>query len=181
MSSERTLPPGPWLKTPGWRAGAWLIGLVLLVWFVGWLLGDSFDPGTWKPLAVLALGVLLSVPYGWAWVKGRAPEPPPPPAIVPQATVRGDGRSTYVLVNPAPTKARYWLGRKAGDLGPLSWLLYTLFWRWPLMVGDAVLTVIWRGMTRLFGFNGGPSMQSFDTSSIDTIDYPEDLPPPGSF
>ena len=181
MSDERTLQPGPWRKTPAWRAGAFLIGIVLLLWFLDWLTGDLVDVGWWKPFAVVVLGILLSVPYGWAWVKGRAPLPPTPAALVPQAAVQtGESGSTYVLVNPAGGPSRPGLTRKTRDLGPVSWFLYTVLWRWPVMVGDAALTYFWRGMTRIFGFNGGPSIESFDPIEADQVESPEDRPPPGS-
>jgi hypothetical protein len=176
VNSERTLQPGPWRKTPGWRAGAFLIGLVTLVMFVDWVTGDLFDVGWWgRPILVVILGFILSWPYGWAWVQGRAPEPPRPAVIVPQAAVeQGEHGSTYVLVGPHPAERRPGLGRRAKDLGTLGWFLYTIFWRWPVMIGDAILTVVWRGLTRLFGFNGGPRRDH----TLGQIDYPEDLPPP---
>ena len=71
-------------------------------------------------------------------------------------------------------------GRRVRDLGPVSWFFYTLLWRWPLLAGDAALTLFWRGMTRIFGFNGGPSIQSFDPVEADQVDDPEERPPPGS-
>ncbi len=43
-----------------------------------------------------------------------------------------------------------------------------------MLVGDAILTVFWRGLTRLFGFNGGTQRDH----TLGQIDYPEDLPPP---
>ena len=181
MSDERTLPTGPWLKTPGWRAGSWLIGITLFLLFLDWLTGDVVDVGWWRPLGVMTLGVLFSVPYGWAWVKGRAPPPPPvAAALVPQATVQaGERGSTYVIVGPT-APSRQGLARRVRDLGPVSWFLYTLLWRWPLLAGDAVLTLFWRGMTRIFGFNGGPSIESFDPIEADQVEDPEDRPPPGS-
>ena len=180
MSDERTLQPGPWLKTPGWRAGAWLIGVTLFLWFLDWLTGDLVDVGWWRPFLISILGLLFSVPYGWAWVKGRAPLPPPPAVIVPQAAVQtGEQGSTYVIVGPNGGAGRRGLGRRARDLGPVSWFLYTILWRWPLMVGDAVLTMFWRGMTRIFGFNGGPSIDSFDPADLERIEAPDDRPPPG--
>ena len=175
MNPERALQPGPWLKTPGWRGGSFLLGLTVLVMFVNWILGDLFDVGWWgRPLLVILLGFLLSIPYGWAWVQGNAPLPPKPAVLVPQAAVQGDDRgNTYVLVG-AEAGGRRGLGRRARDLGALGWFLYTIFWRWPVLVGDAILTVFWRGLTRLFGFNGGPHRDH----TLGQIDYPEDLPPP---
>jgi hypothetical protein len=181
VNEGRTLQPGPWLKTPGWRAGAWLIGVTLILWFLDWLTGDLVDVGWWRPLLIFVLGLLFSVPYGWAWVKGRAPLPPKPVAVVPQAAVQtGEQGNTYVIVGPTGGPGRPGLRRRAGDLGPISWFLYTILWRWPLMIGDAVLTVFWRWMTRIFGFNGGPSIEAFDAVEADQVDYPEDRPPPGS-
>lgn len=182
MSDGRVLQPGPWRKTPGWRAGSWLIGFTLLLLFLDWLTGDLVDVGWWRPVGLLLLGLLLSVPYGWAWVKGRAPLPPvAAAALVPQAAVQtGESGNTYVLVGPTAAAARPGLGRKARDLGPVSWFFYTLLWRWPLLAGDAVLTVVWRGLTRIFGFNGGPSLERVDAIHVDQNEYPEDRPPPGS-
>ncbi|HSJ73676.1 MAG TPA: hypothetical protein VK904_05115 [Miltoncostaeaceae bacterium] len=181
MSDGRTLQPGPWRKTPGWRAGAFLIGITLLLWFLDWLTGDLVDVGWWRPFAVFVLGLLFSVPYGWAWVKGHAPPPPPAAVLVPQATVQGGEQgSTYVIVGPTGAASRPGLGRRARDLGPLAWFLYTVLWRWPLMVGDAVLTILWRGMTRIFGFQGGPSIGNLDPGQMDQVDDLEERPPPGS-
>jgi hypothetical protein len=151
-----------------------------MLWLLDWMTGDLVDVGWWRPLLFMFLGVLLSVPYGWAWVKGRAPLPPKPAALVPQAAVQQEeGHDTYVFVGPVP-ETRYGLARKVGELRPISWFFYTLLWRWPLLLGDTLLTAFWRGMTRLFGFNGGPSIKSFDPSSADQVEYPEDRPPPGS-
>jgi hypothetical protein len=174
VSRERPLQPGPWLKTPGWRGGSFLVGLVLLAILVDWITGDLVDFGLGRPLLVLLLGFAMSVPYGWAWVHGRAPEPPKPPDILPQAHVEGERGSTYVIV--APT-ARPGLGRmvRARELSPFWWLLYTIFWRWPLLAGDAVLVAVWRGITRIFGFNGGPRLRDYRPGQIDS---PESVPPP---
>lgn len=174
MTRERTLHPGPWLKTPGWRGGSFLVGLTLLALLVDWITGDAVDLGLGRPLAVMVLGFLMSVPYGWAWVHGRAPLPPKPPDVLPQAHVEGERGSTYVIVSPT---ARTGLGRsvRARELGPLGWLLYTVFWRWPLTVGDAVLSVAWTGITRVFGFNGGPRMRD---SAPTQVDRPESFAPP---
>jgi hypothetical protein len=78
--SEGTLQPGPWLKTSGWRGGSFLIGLTLMVLFADWLLGSRFDVGWSRPVLVMLLGFLFSIPYGRAWVKGDAPLPPKPAA-----------------------------------------------------------------------------------------------------
>ncbi len=178
MNPERTLQPGPWLKTPGWRGGAFLIGLTVLVLFVNWILGDAFDVGWSRAALVVILGFLLSVPYGWAWAHGRAPLPPKPAVVVPQAAVQtGEHGNTYVVVGP-DTGTRRGLGRRSRDLGAIGWFFYTVFWRWPLLIGDAVLTVVWRGIARLLGINGGPRVQDLSPRQMGEADYPDELPPP---
>lgn len=179
MKRERVLLLGPWLKTPGWRAGAWLVGIAVLLAVLDWAAGDLINltlGRVWT--AALIGGFALSAPYGIAWVKGRAPEPPKPPNLLPQATVQGDRGHTYVIVGP--NTARPGLGRsvRARELGPISWAIYTVLWRWPLMTGDAILVGFWRVVTRVFGFNGGPQARGFDAAQVDEIDYSEDLPPP---
>jgi hypothetical protein len=64
------------------------------------------------------------------------------------------------------------------DLGAVGWFFYTVFWRWPVVIGDAVLTLIWRGITRIFGFNGGPRIQRYDPRNLEDVDRPQDLPRP---
>jgi hypothetical protein len=173
VNRSETLQPGPWLKTPGWRFGAWLLGIAVLAVLVDWITGDAVDLG-WRVYLVMLLGFLISVPYGVSWIRGQAPPPPQPATLVPQAQIQGEGTgNTYVLVGPTTT-ARFGLGRKPKDLGPIAWFFYSVFWRWPLVAGDAILTAAWRGINRLFGFNGGPRRDH--TSGH--IDYPDDLPPP---
>jgi hypothetical protein len=177
--SEGTLQPGPWLKTSGWRGGSFLIGLTLMVLFADWLLGSRFDVGWSRPVLVMLLGFLFSIPYGRAWAKGNAPLPPKPAVLVPQAAVQqGEGGSTYVVVGPTGGPRGPWLRRQVRDLGALGWFFYTIFWRWPVLIGDAVLTLIWRGITRLLGFNGGSRIQRYDLRTLDDVDRPQDLPPP---
>jgi hypothetical protein len=179
VNRERVLVPGPWLKTAGWRGGSWLVGLMVLLIFLDLITGDLVDIGWRRPTLLMFLGFLMSVPYGWAWVKGRAPLPPKPAVLVPQAAIQGHGESgsTYVFVGPTGG-ARPGLGRRTRDLGPIAWFLYTVFWRWPLLVGDAILTVVWRGIDKVFGFNGGPRASDFDPSQVDEFANPERLKQP---
>jgi hypothetical protein len=180
VNAGRTLQPGPWLKTPGWRGGAFLIGLTVLVLFVDWITGDLFDVGWWgRPLLVVFLGFLLSVPYGWAWMHGKAPPPPKPAVVVPQAAVQaGESGNTYVVVGPDNAVTRPGLARRARDLGAIGWFFYTVFWRWPLVIGDAILTMVWRGIVRISGVNGGPRVQDLSPRQLEGVEHPQDIPPP---
>jgi hypothetical protein len=110
---------------------------------------------------------------------GKAPLPPEPAVLVPQAAVQGgENGNTYVLVGPNDALTRPGLARRARRLGPVAWFFYTVFWRWPLLIGDAVLTVIWRGIIRVAGVNGGPRLQDLSPRQLEEVDYPEDLRPP---
>jgi hypothetical protein len=181
VSASGRLRPDPWLRTAGWRGGSWLVGIVLLLVFLAVVI-PAFDiGGWWQRLALVGfIGFLMSAPYGVAWVRGNPPAPPRPAVLVPSTSYEGPQGNTYVIVGPHPAVSRRGLGRKAQDLGPLAWFFYTILWRWPLLVGDAVLSFVWSTIKRIFGFNSGPSSGPFDPSSIDEIHYPEDLPPPGS-
>ena len=179
MSDERTLQPGPWLKTPGWRAGAWLIGVTLFLWFLDWLTGDLVDVLV-APVPGLDPGPAVQRP-----VRLGLGEGPRPSAAARRHRAPGggpDGRAGEHLRDRRAERRGRAAGPRRGraaDLGPVSWFLYTILWRWPLMVGDAVLTMFWRGMTRVFGFNGGPSIDSFDPAELEQIEAPDDRPPPG--
>lgn len=177
MNRRGALQPGPWLKTPGWRFGSFLLGIGLMALLTDWITGDAVDLGS-RVYLVMLLGFLVSIPYGLSWMRGQAPEPPKPATLVPQAAIQPDGSgNTYVLVNPGGGGGKG-LVRRPSELGPISWFLYTIFWRVPLMVGDAILTAAWRGITRVFGFNGGPRLRDVASAELDQMARPESRPQP---
>ncbi len=92
MSDPRTLQPGPWLKSPAWRGGAFLLGFAFLLIIIDWVVGSFIDIGVGRFLvALVAGGVALSAPYGLGL--GRKPAPvraAPAPEWVPQARVQGN-------------------------------------------------------------------------------------------
>lgn len=162
MSSGHALDPGPWRKTPVWRAGAFLVGVAVLLLLVDWLAGSFFDIGFGRfVVSALVLGFALSWPYGWAASHGRAPERPREDEWLPQAHVEGDKGATYVIVSPPADARRRGLSRspRPRELSPGWWALYNIFWRWPVMTGDYLLSGLWRMLGRLWGFNGGPKMR----------------------
>jgi hypothetical protein len=176
VTSERALDPGPWRKTPAWRAGAFLVGLAVLLLLADWLLGDLVEIGFGRFIvSALVLGVALSAPYGWAAARGQAPEPPRDLEWIPQAHVEGEKGATYVIVSPPAEARRRGLARspRPKELGPVAWVLYTVFWRWPVLTGDWLLSGLWRLLSRVVGFNGGPQLPGGAE-----IDRPEGLAPP---
>jgi hypothetical protein len=176
VSPERALEPGPWRKTPAWRAGAFLVGLAILLLLLDWLSGGFVDIGFGRfVVSALLLGLALSGPYGWAASHGRAPESPREDAWIPQAHVEGERGATYVIVSPPAESRRRGLSRspRPKELTPGWWALYNIFWRWPVMTGDYLLSGLWSLLARVWGFNGGPRLR--DPAQVDR---PEGISPP---
>lgn len=173
-------PLGPWSKTAPWRGGSFLLGLIAMLWLLHIALGDLFDLGLMRlPLIMIITGVVLSVPYGMGWVRSdRAPKAPPKPAPALHTEVRGhDGRTVVVVTPPkapppAPGPKR---AVKSKDLSPGWWTVYTVTWRWPIMLGDAILCGLWAIVGRLVP--PPPDATPVNTSQID---HPEDHPSPES-
>jgi hypothetical protein len=155
VSEPRPLDPGPWHKSPAWRGGAFLVGLAGLLIIVDWVLGGLVDIGVGSVLLVLVLaGVALSAPFGLGlW---RRPEPERRPAeLVPQARVdAGEAGSTYVIVapvEPAPAPAPPGPRTRVRELSGGWYILYSVFWRLPVLMGDYALTGLWRLVAHIRG------------------------------
>jgi hypothetical protein len=115
---------GPATKSPLWRVGCWLIGLGCVavgLRFVLWLLGGS-EPfqllfSGWL-IMLLAVGFLMTVPYGVARLRGGDEYTPP--------------RDAFEVI---PQK-----------LSTVLWVM--ILWRSFLSVGDEVMTRVWNVATR---------------------------------
>ena len=179
MSDPRNLQPGPWLKSPAWRGGAFLLGFAFLLIIVDWVLGNFVDIGVGRFLIVLVVGgIALSAPYGLGL--GKKPSVSrmtPPPDLVPQARVQGEAGSTYVIVAPpeapaaapaAPAGPR----TKVKEFTPGWWALYTVFYRFPVYMGDYALVGLWRLVAHVRGTRTERPVRSLD------FDRPDSLPQP---
>jgi hypothetical protein len=179
---ERTLKPGPWHKSPAWRGGAFLLGFAFLLIILDWVLGSFIHLGVGRFLIVLIVGgIVLSAPAGLGVGKRSASSriaPPAPRDWVPQARVQGEAGATYVIVAPpeAPAEAPDpdVLGprKKAKDLTPGWWALYTLLWRLPVLMGDYGLTGLWLMVQRVRGTRMERPARKLD------FDDPTSLPQP---
>ena len=176
MSKPRPLDPGPWHKSPAWRGGAFLVGLAGLLIIVDWVLGGLVDIGFGSVLLVLILaGVALSAPFGLGlW---RRPEPERRQAeLVPQARVQtGEAGSTYVIVapvEPPPAPAPPGPRTRVRELTGGWYVLYSLFWRLPVTMGDYALTGLWRLVAHIRGTRTDRPIRSLD------FDRPDNLPQP---
>jgi hypothetical protein len=115
---------GPATKSPLWRVGCWLIGLGCVavgLRFVLWVLGGS-EPfqllfSGWL-IMLLAVGFLMTVPYGVARLRGGDEYTPP--------------RDAFEVI---PQK-----------LSTVLWVM--ILWRSFLSVGDEVMTRVWNVATR---------------------------------
>ena len=101
MTPSRALRSGPGRKSPIWRGGSLLIGwaLFLLILF-GWILSPWVDvPGLARIVLILvAIGILLSVPYGLAWLRGDADESGDlPRQVLPEVHTTGPGTTVVVM------------------------------------------------------------------------------------
>lgn len=177
MSEPRPLDPGPWHKSPAWRGGAFLIGLAGLLIIVDWVLGGLIDIRGGSLLLVLLLaGVALSAPFGLGlW---RRPEPERRPVeLVPQARVEtGEAGSTYVIVAPVePPPARAPLGprTRVRELSGGWYVLYSVFWRLPVMMGDYALTGLWRLVAHIRGTRAERPARDLKLEGPDALPRPD--------
>ena len=178
MRDERTLQPGPWLKSPAWRAGAFLLGFAFLLIIIDWVLGGFVDIGVGRFLFVLVVGgIALSAPFGLGI--GRRPAPPArPPDLVPQARVQGESGSTYVIVAPAeapPAPAPHAAGPRSRvrEFSPGWWALYSIFWRFPVFMGDYALVGLWRLVGHVRGTRTERPVRTLDFDRADALPQPD--------
>lgn len=156
-----------------------MIGFAVLMLVVDWAFGSRLEIGFGRAFWLLVVGGLtLSVPYGLAWLRGELPAPRPSGAssLAVPAHVEGENGHTYVIVNPAqPSGGGGGMKKavRAKELGPGWYALYTVFWRWPVLAGDALLSGLWSLLGRVFGRSSGPR-----STGIGEIDHPEQHPPP---
>lgn len=178
MSSSQALVPGPWRKSAAWRGASFMLGIAILVLFIDWALGSRFEVGFGRLIVILIIsGLTLSIPYGLAWLRDELPPEPTRQegATAIPARVEGENGHTYVIVHPPSGGGGGGLKRavRAKELSPGWYALYTVTWRWPVLIGDALLSGLWSVIGRVFGRSAGPR-----STDLGEIDHPEKHPPP---
>lgn len=176
MNRRAPIPFGPERKDPPWRWGSFLVGVAsfaLLAWIA--TLGDINLIGFWWFFSIV-LGGLLSIRSGRAWASGEVAELVQRRTVQPTVDVRGQGGSTYVLMEPAKVKG----GPKVRprEFGPLWWALYSVTVRAPLALGDAVLTSAWRLSNGFWSGGSSAAARQYELEHMDEVDHPENLPSP---
>jgi hypothetical protein len=168
VSGPGPLRPGPALKTPAWRGGSLALGVIGLLWIADVLTGGFVSLlGFGSTALLLLLGLALSIPYGRAWLAGDPPTPRRPGDYVPVGEVRAEGGATLVVV----TDGRRRNGVRSRELTPGWYVLYVLFWRAPMALGDYVLCGLWTLLGAAMGRDRRPRLD-------DSIE-PAELPEPG--
>lgn len=152
-----------------------MLGFAVLALAVDWISGDLVDVGFGRLAALLILGGLtVSAPYGIGWLRG---EHESVEADMPAPLERLDGApgATYLVLNPtdAPRAAGVSKAVKPKELGPGWYALYTVLWRWPVIIGDALLSGLWSLAGLVWSAPGGTR-----STAIDEIDRPESHPAP---
>jgi hypothetical protein len=154
MTRGGGLRPGPARKTSAWRGGAFAVGAVLMLWALALITDGAISLiGLRGSILGLLVGLALSVPYGRAWLAGRAPEARPPgDVLVPAAEVHPEGGATYIVL----AEGRRRPGVRAKELTPGWYLLYSVFWRAPTYLGDYALSGIWTAVAAATGRESAP-------------------------
>ena len=116
------IPAGIAGKSPGWRAGAWIIGVVMILLFFTLWLEFPFDRDagtfTWM-LGLATFGFLFTIPHGRARLHGEGPWVAAPDRIAVQL------------------------------LRPWTYFWYLTLVRFPTYLGDLVASGIWSLWARL--------------------------------
>ncbi|MBI2683878.1 MAG: hypothetical protein HYX33_00565 [Actinobacteria bacterium] len=148
-------------KDGSWRGGSALIGVWLIFWFFGLfpkIPQIVFSGGFWQSflLALALLGIIMSFPYAWQWVRGR---PPSTRNGNTQVLYQGtDASGQDVVVYHPEVKAGSWAAPlNKGSTRNLStrmtiWREFT--WVAPVTVGDLALTSAWNIVLILLGRSG---------------------------
>lgn len=167
MSRPGPLRPGPALKTPAWRGASLALGAVVGLWLLELFTGGFVALlGVGTTVLLVLLGLALSIPYGRAWLDGRAPLPRRGGELVPAGEVHGEGGATVIVV----TDARRRGGVRAKELTPGWFVLYTLLWRAPMALGDYVLCGLWTLIGTAMGRDGAPR--------VEDLEEPSEMPEP---
>jgi hypothetical protein len=110
------IPAGIAGKSPGWRAGSWIIGVAVILLISTFWLGFPFDrdPGTvtWM-LGLAAFGFLFTIPHGRSRLRAEGPWVAAPDRIAVQL------------------------------LRPWTYVWYLVLVRFPTYIGDLVASWLW--------------------------------------
>lgn len=174
MSSTAKMPTGPDEKSEWWRAASWVLGIVLILEVVALFTGHIWSRYGLFVVLALVFVVLASFEYGIDWLRKGTQMPtlshdgfkwPIDKRELPDPK----GGTTYLMVqaHPPVSKSKH---PKVGTLSPPWYVMYWAFWRAPINLGDAVLSVAYQFLARAMGIKKEPQI------SGSTADWDEQEP-----
>jgi hypothetical protein len=138
-----------------WWAGSWIWGVLTLGGVLS-LTGvvDLFDPRIYA--ALLLFGILLSMPFGMSWAKGEVVPRPPKPITMRfrEDVLNTPGMYAMEFIDVPKQKMGPRITERA--LGPVLYDLWWLIHRFPLLIGDKLLSGVWTLIARLTGSPAEP-------------------------
>lgn len=136
---------GPDHKTSGWRTGAWFVGWALILIFLRFwdIVGFTpIDAGYRWILLFTILGGLLTLGYGFHWLKNGDPEPKGEPMFQALPKKDEDGKG-YMVVKMKSPDASSLISMPPPKVGIVGYVLYWGAIRLPMELGDLVLSYVW--------------------------------------
>jgi hypothetical protein len=161
----RTPPLGPNKKSGAWRVGAFAIGLGFVLKLMDWFLGDWFSFSWGFVLILIAVGLALSAPWGFAWAAGKVPATPAKPEPIVPTEVKGESGSTYVIVQPPQPKSAAGQVPRWRPQGGLWGLVFFIVYDIPIAIGDTLLTGFWAVVGRMRGVTNARKRTDADGES----------------
>lgn len=150
------MPSGPDEKSSLWRAGCFFVGLALALVLLELSTGAFALPATRVVLTCVVLGLLLSLPFGLAWLADALP-PKKSDVAWPEGAVRhsGDGGVQQVLVQTHPPSPSSSFGKppKVKEVGAVWYVGWVVCWRAPLHLGDFALSQLYQAIGAVTGRN----------------------------
>jgi hypothetical protein len=144
------MPSGPDKKSEWWRAASAVLGYVVILEIIALVTGNLWSGLTLWTVPLLIFVLLASLEFGLPWLQGRTGKPkadvdwPISKSEVPDP----HAGSNYVLVQTHPPGGK---SPKVTTLSPGWYLLFVLFWRAPLNLGDAILSWVYQLVGRGVG------------------------------
>lgn len=135
-----------------WWAGSWIWGVLTLCAVLS-LTGvvDLFDFRIY--VALLLFGILLSMGFGMSWARGDLPPKRPKPITMrfKEDVPYAPGMYAMEFIDVPKQKMGPRVTERA--LGPVRFDLWWIFHRFPVLIGDKLLSLIWTGL-----FTGVPGV-----------------------
>jgi hypothetical protein len=145
-------------KDGAWRGGAAFVGSWGILWFLGVMTPlpvfvTSFHSvlGSFV-IAFALLGLFMSMPYAWLWIRGKRPESGSSKGVLLYELSGPNGQKTAVYNPAGPSGWSPPLNKGISrSLDTRNTIWRELTWVAPVTVGDVMLTAFWNLVLILLG------------------------------